>query len=187
MPDDNMTTEPPVPGLGLEQQSLPAPVDDDLDSLASQEDSLPIWIDGEEHWISGVDANTTCADLICALLSYRSAQQQQMYRQEGLKSDRPVPVQAPQEYAIVQKQRHYEEYLDGSARLCDVISSRHALPKEEEVRERSIDRSIARPKLNVSHPRFRTVPAPAPPFGHHHDPQAYPDDGQGQWHGQSSG
>ncbi|KAH8297629.1 hypothetical protein KR054_004550, partial [Drosophila jambulina] len=120
------------------EQSLP--VDDDLDSLASQEDdeyedgdNLPIWIDGEEHWITGVEASTTCADLICALLSYRSLQQQQMYRKEGLGNHCPAPaVHGPQEYAIVQKQRHYEEYLDGSARLCDVIASRHALPKEEE-------------------------------------------------------
>ncbi|KAH8342354.1 hypothetical protein KR059_002778, partial [Drosophila kikkawai] len=113
------------------------PVDDDLDSIPSQEeedgDNLPIWIDGEEHWITGVDASTTCSDLICALLSYRSLQQQQMYRQEGLSSHCPAPaLHGPQEYAIVQKQRHYEEYLDGSAKLCDVIASRHALPKEEE-------------------------------------------------------
>ncbi|KAH8375649.1 hypothetical protein KR200_003906, partial [Drosophila serrata] len=112
------------------------PVDGDLDSLASQEDedgdNLPIWIDGEEHWITGVDASTTCADLICALLSYRSLQQQQMYRKEGLRSHFPAPAaHGPQEYAIVEKQRNYEEYLDGSARLCDVIASRHALPNEE--------------------------------------------------------
>ncbi|KAH8234935.1 hypothetical protein KR032_005867, partial [Drosophila birchii] len=119
-------------------QSLPAD-DDDLDSLASREDedgdgdNLPIWIDGDEHWITGVDASTTCADLVCALLSYRSLQLQQMYRKEGLRSHCPAPaVHGPQEYAIVLKQRHYEEYLDGSARLCDVIANRHALPKEEE-------------------------------------------------------
>ncbi|KAH8232714.1 hypothetical protein KR038_000465, partial [Drosophila bunnanda] len=120
------------------EQSLP--VEGDLDSLASQEDehgdNLLIWIDGEEHWISGVDDSTTCSDLICALLSYRSLQQQQMSPKEGLRSHSPAPapapaVHGPEDYAIVEKQRNYEEYLDGSARLRDVIASRHALPNDE--------------------------------------------------------
>ncbi|KAH8379704.1 hypothetical protein KR009_006728, partial [Drosophila setifemur] len=93
--------------------------DGDVDSLASLSDNLAIWIEGEEHCISGVDANTTCSDLICALLSYQSSTSGSSVQQRD------------QEYAIVQKQRHYEEYLDGSARLCDVIANRHALPKEE--------------------------------------------------------
>ncbi|KAH8349881.1 hypothetical protein KR084_008611, partial [Drosophila pseudotakahashii] len=109
-------------------QSLAAPGDGDDELLSSLSDNLSIWIDGEEHWISGVDASTTCADLIGALISYQSVQQQHVLfsraEEQGLAD--------PQEFAIVRKQRHYEEYLDGSARLFDVITSRHALPKEEE-------------------------------------------------------
>ncbi|XP_075162248.1 uncharacterized protein LOC142234922 [Haematobia irritans] len=50
-------------------------VDDDDSSLASMEtlsDNVSIWIEGEKHWIAGVDAHTTCADLIWALLHYQS-------------------------------------------------------------------------------------------------------------------
>ncbi|KAM7355267.1 uncharacterized protein ACRADG_001399 isoform 1-T7 [Cochliomyia hominivorax] len=51
--------------------------DDDEDSLASMEtlsDNVSIWIDGEKHWVAGVDANTTCSDLIWALLNYQNGQ-----------------------------------------------------------------------------------------------------------------
>ncbi|XP_065361880.1 uncharacterized protein LOC135955457 [Calliphora vicina] len=51
--------------------------DDDDDSLASMEtlsDNVSIWIGGEKHWVAGVDANTTCSDLIWALLNYQNGQ-----------------------------------------------------------------------------------------------------------------
>ncbi|TMW48759.1 hypothetical protein DOY81_006159 [Sarcophaga bullata] len=57
---------------------------DDDDSLASMEtlsDNVSIWIDGEKHWVAGVDANTTCSDLIWALLNYQNGQQQQSTQQ----------------------------------------------------------------------------------------------------------
>ncbi|XP_046807033.1 ras guanine nucleotide exchange factor B [Lucilia cuprina] len=52
--------------------------EDDDDSFASMEtlsDNVSIWIDGEKHWVAGVDANTTCSDLIWALLNYQNGQQ----------------------------------------------------------------------------------------------------------------
>ncbi|XP_037807911.1 histone-lysine N-methyltransferase, H3 lysine-79 specific [Lucilia sericata] len=51
--------------------------EDDDDSFASMEtlsDNVSIWIDGEKHWVAGVDANTTCSDLIWALLNYQNGQ-----------------------------------------------------------------------------------------------------------------
>uniref|UniRef100_A0A6P4EV88 Ras association domain-containing protein 10 n=1 Tax=Drosophila rhopaloa TaxID=1041015 RepID=A0A6P4EV88_DRORH len=134
MPADTMTSEPAV--SCFERQGLAAPGDEDVDSLSSLSDNLSIWIDGEEHWISGVDASTTCADLICALISYQTVQQQVFRKEDGLASRlRQEPSKHPahtqQEFAIVRKQRQYEEYLDSNARLIDVITSRHALPKEE--------------------------------------------------------
>ncbi|EDV50002.1 uncharacterized protein LOC6544641 [Drosophila erecta] len=107
-------------GFGI--QSLAAPGDAAMGLLSSPSDSFSIWVDGEEHCISGVDSSTTCADLICALISYQTAQQHVLSKEEVL---------APQQFAIVHKQRHYEEYLDSSARLIDVITSLHAMPKEE--------------------------------------------------------
>ncbi|XP_017136335.1 uncharacterized protein LOC108151926 isoform X1 [Drosophila miranda] len=139
MPADTMqTTDQATVARFDYQKTMPALEDDaageDIESVSSMADNLSIWIDGEEHWISGVDGSTTCADLICALLSYQDDPQE-----AGPPNANPLkptanikhPPPAMQEYAIVQKQRHYEEYLDGSARLFDVISNRHASPKEE--------------------------------------------------------
>ncbi|XP_034655112.1 ras association domain-containing protein 10 isoform X1 [Drosophila subobscura] len=132
MPADTMQTTDQT-RFERTQKMLPVPADDaageDIESVSSLADNLSIWIDGEEHWISGVDPNTTCADLICALLSYQDDPPE-----AGPPNADPLKPTAnvkQQEYAIVQKQRHYEEYLDGSARLFDVISNRHASPKEE--------------------------------------------------------
>ncbi|XP_017057805.1 ras association domain-containing protein 10 [Drosophila ficusphila] len=129
-----MTTEPAA--SGFEPSCSAAPGDDDKDSLSSLSDNLSIWIDGEEHWISGVDATTTCTDLICALIGFQTAQQMVLPEQRALPERlEPGPskhrARTPQEFVIVQKQRHYEEYLDGSARLLDIIASRHAFPEVE--------------------------------------------------------
>ncbi|KMY96571.1 uncharacterized protein LOC6736201 isoform X1 [Drosophila simulans] len=107
---------------GFGMQSLPPPGDEAIGVIPSQSKSFSIWVNGEEHWISGADSSTTCADLICALISYQIDKQHVLSKEEVL---------APQQFAIVQKQRHYEEYLDSSARLLDVITSLHAMPKEE--------------------------------------------------------
>ncbi|XP_034134006.1 ras association domain-containing protein 10 isoform X1 [Drosophila guanche] len=132
MPADTMQTTDQT-RFERTQKMLPVLADDaegeDVESVSSLADNLSIWIDGEEHWISGVDPNTTCADLICALLSYQDDPPEAVPpNADPLK---PTANVKQQEYAIVQKQRHYEEYLDGSARLFDVISNRHASPKEE--------------------------------------------------------
>ncbi|XP_022226687.2 ras association domain-containing protein 10 isoform X2 [Drosophila obscura] len=139
MPADIMQTTDQATFARFEHQKImPAAADDaageDIESVSSMADNLSIWIDGEEHWISGVDANTTCTDLICALLSYQDDPQDAgPPTADALKPTANIKQSPPamQEYAIVQKQRHYEEYLDGSARLFDVISNRHASPKEE--------------------------------------------------------
>ncbi|XP_017066398.1 ras association domain-containing protein 10 [Drosophila eugracilis] len=112
-------------------QNLAVPRDEDLGSLSSLSDNLTIWVNGEEHWISGVDASTTCADLICALISYQYVQHDKFRKDEEFADPTKYPAQVAQEFAIVQKQRHYEEYLDGCARLFDVITTHNTMPKDE--------------------------------------------------------
>ncbi|XP_030385685.1 uncharacterized protein LOC115632600 [Scaptodrosophila lebanonensis] len=101
-------------------------IDVDCDSFESMEtisDNVSIWMDGEKHWVSGVDANTTCADLISALLSFQELEQQHKCSEMSLA--------ITQEYVIVKQLRHYEEYLDGGARVFDVLPARHTLARKE--------------------------------------------------------
>ncbi|XP_018803843.1 PREDICTED: uncharacterized protein LOC108978156 [Bactrocera latifrons] len=69
-------------GIMLDAVDVDVEVDDDdeSDSFGSMEtlsDNVAVWVDGEKHWVAGVDASTTCADLIGALLNYQNAQQLQ--------------------------------------------------------------------------------------------------------------
>lgn len=80
-PDDTRTG---VTTGGIMLDALGDDVDDDeSDSFGSMEtlsDNVAVWVDGEKHWVAGVDASTTCADLIGALLNYQNAQQLQQKR-----------------------------------------------------------------------------------------------------------
>ncbi|KAM8710358.1 hypothetical protein ACLKA7_017050 [Drosophila subpalustris] len=132
----------------------------DCDSYGSMEtlsDTVSITIDGEKHWVSGVDSTTTCADLICALLHYQNLEEKRCGVQNGTSSTKCIgksnqitiqtkedveDVEEPQtyskclknshEYIIVKQLRncHFEEYLDGSTRLLDVIPMRDNFGKK---------------------------------------------------------
>ncbi|XP_011203663.2 uncharacterized protein LOC105226479 [Bactrocera dorsalis] len=67
-------------GIMLDAVDVDVDDDDESDSFGSMEtlsDNVAVWVDGEKHWVAGVDASTTCADLIGALLNYQNAQQLQ--------------------------------------------------------------------------------------------------------------
>ncbi|XP_039967160.1 uncharacterized protein LOC120779079 [Bactrocera tryoni] len=67
-------------GIMLDAVDVDVDDDDESDSFDSMEtlsDNVAVWVDGEKHWVAGVDASTTCADLIGALLNYQNAQQLQ--------------------------------------------------------------------------------------------------------------
>ncbi|XP_034484284.1 uncharacterized protein LOC117789274 [Drosophila innubila] len=129
----------------------------DCDSYGSMEtlsDTVSITIDGEKHWVSGVDSSTTCADLICALLHYQNLEEKRCGVENGIASaksidksnqitiqtkeeDEQVPTYSKSlknshEYVIVKQLRncHFEEYLDGSTRLLDVIPLRDNFGKK---------------------------------------------------------
>lgn len=122
-------------------------VNADGDSYGSMEtlsDTVSITIDGEKHWVSGIDAQTTCADLISALLQYQDLEGQQLSKNGNQISMQTKEEQAQLEeyeapalknshaYVIVKQLRHcnFEEYLDGSTRLLDVVPLRDSLGKK---------------------------------------------------------
>lgn len=129
-------------------------------------DQISVTIDGEKHWVSGVDASTTCTDLICALLSYKDLEGKNnehlpIYNTLSNKSGRSIHTSSQNanhkattitntkeneqtsyskglntnlhQYVIVKRLRdsRFEEYLDGSTRLMDVIPTADKLTKNQ--------------------------------------------------------
>ncbi|XP_017955471.1 ras association domain-containing protein 10 isoform X1 [Drosophila navojoa] len=129
-------------------------------------DPISVTIDGEKHWVSGVDANTTCTDLICALLSYKDLEGKDnehlpIYNTLSNESGRSIHTSSQNtnhkattitntkenkqtsyskglntnlhQYVIVKRLRdsRFEEYLDGSTRLIDVIPIADKLTKNQ--------------------------------------------------------
>lgn len=43
-------------------------ITDDADDSDSSGEELPIWVRGEQRWVSGVAADTTCQEVILVLL-----------------------------------------------------------------------------------------------------------------------
>lgn len=117
---------------------------DSYGSMETLSDTVSITIDGEKHWVSGIDAQTTCADLISALLQYqdleampsngiRAANQISMQtKEEQTQLEEPSGLKNSHAYVIVKQLRHchFEEYLDGSTRLLDVVPLRDSLGKK---------------------------------------------------------
>ncbi|XP_067648130.1 serine-rich adhesin for platelets [Eurosta solidaginis] len=88
--------------------------DDDSDSFGSMEtlsDNVAVWVDGEKHWVAGVDANTTCADLIGALLNYQNAQKvednQQQQNHHPQQQDNPHNLYHQRHQQQSQQHQHH--------------------------------------------------------------------------------
>lgn len=53
---------------GVDVVDAGAESDDSSNDSGTSGDEVPVWVRGEQRWISGVDKSTTCADLIQVLL-----------------------------------------------------------------------------------------------------------------------
>lgn len=76
--ENNNNNDEVINAMAEKDEDIDNDIENESDSLASMEtvsDNVAIWIDGEKHWVSGVDANTTCGDLICALVNYQKEQE----------------------------------------------------------------------------------------------------------------
>lgn len=152
-------------------------------------DSLPdlvsVTMDGEKHWVSGVDPSTTCTDLICALLSYKdlegkSNEQLPIYHTLCHKLGRSIQTSSQNtshkatlrtntkeneqtsyskglntnlhQYVIVKQLRdsRFEEYLDGSTRLMDVIPTADKLAKNQVIQRFQLPYSVLTEKTPTS-------------------------------------
>ncbi|XP_039434460.1 ras association domain-containing protein 10 [Culex pipiens pallens] len=75
-------------------------------------DEIPVWIKGEQRFISGVTEETTCADLIEALI-----------QQENLAVEAAGTSVEPKEYCITERWRQVEQILDGKTKIWQIWSA----------------------------------------------------------------
>jgi Ras association domain-containing protein 9/10 len=99
--------EPPKPDkmMWLEDSKRHVLDDSDDDSVSSGEE-VPIWVRGEQRWVSGITADTTCHDVIQVLLQ----DEESRGRHIGL----------PEQYHITERWRGVEQPLDYQSVILDI-------------------------------------------------------------------
>ncbi|XP_019881082.1 ras association domain-containing protein 10 [Aethina tumida] len=78
---------------------------DDSDSVSSGEE-IPIWVRGEQRFVSGISEETTCQDVIHVLLQDEEI--------------RGRPIAAPDQYHITERWRGVEQPLDPFSHILDI-------------------------------------------------------------------
>lgn len=83
----------------------------DISLSIDSDDEIPIWLHGEQRWISGITNDTTCAQLVEALL-----------RNEGINGE-PASVSgttAENQYVITERWRRVEQSLDNKTKILKI-------------------------------------------------------------------
>lgn len=81
-----------------------------IGSMDSDIDEIPVWIRGEQRWISGLTKDTTCGQLVDVLL-----------RDEGLiVGDRTATAELINQYVITERWRRVEQILENSTKVLKI-------------------------------------------------------------------
>ena len=94
----------------------------DAESLEIWSHEIPVWIKGEQRWISGVTDQTTCLDLIEALLIDEGVIQNtnddnNNINNAGSGSSYPSKVN---DYVIIERWRRVEQILEGRTKIYKI-------------------------------------------------------------------
>lgn len=94
----------------------------DAESLEIWSHEIPVWIKGEQRWISGVTDQTTCMDLIEALLIDEGVIQNtnddnNNINNTGSGSSYPSKVN---DYVIIERWRRVEQILEGRTKIYKI-------------------------------------------------------------------
>lgn len=91
--------------------------DEDADDSEDNSNEIPVWVRGEQRWISGLSADTTCVQLVEALLrddglidDENNAPNHASHREEELLN----------QYVISEKWRRVEQILDANTKVLSI-------------------------------------------------------------------
>ncbi|XP_055686725.1 ras association domain-containing protein 10 isoform X2 [Lutzomyia longipalpis] len=96
--------------------------DENETSSSESTDEIPVWIRGEQRWISGVTDHTTAADLVDALLQ-----------------DEGIPDRG-KDYVITERWRRVEQILDGRTKILKIWSAWGEAQPEVKLTLRRVER-----------------------------------------------
>ncbi|KAJ8970371.1 hypothetical protein NQ314_001283 [Rhamnusium bicolor] len=98
--------------------------DSDVDSASSGEE-IPIWVRGEQRWVSGISEETTCQDIINVLLHDEEM--------------RGRHISTSEQYQITERWRGVEQPLDEFAKILDIWNAWGTAQTEMALRQRNIE------------------------------------------------
>lgn len=115
-----------IASISVASQSSNEMSDDESLSVGS-DDEIPIWVHGEQRWISGITADTTCAQLVEALLRNEC-----MNGEPAASSSVPPTTSATvtaasgpsssaeHQYVITERWRRVEQSLDNKTKILKI-------------------------------------------------------------------
>ncbi|KAJ8947698.1 hypothetical protein NQ318_001537 [Aromia moschata] len=104
--------------------------DSDLDSDSSGEE-IPIWVRGEQRWVSGISEETTCQDIIQVLLQDEEV--------------RGRHISTHEQYHITERWRGVEQPLEESSKILDIWNAWGRAQTEVKISLRRKKHEIHRP------------------------------------------
>ncbi|KAL3267137.1 hypothetical protein HHI36_011277 [Cryptolaemus montrouzieri] len=107
-----------------ENKNMTAVDDSDSDDSDSSTEEIPIWVRGEQRWVSGIIPETTCQEVVQVLIHNE--------KQKG------KHIGEPEEYHITERWRGVEQPLDPQARILDIWSAWSSAQKEIKISLRRI-------------------------------------------------
>lgn len=77
--------------------------------LSSDTDEIPVWVNNEQRYISGITQDTTCIDLVEALLE-----------DECVQGKPEFASKSPKDYVITERWKKVEQVLDGRTNILKI-------------------------------------------------------------------
>ncbi|XP_044748986.1 ras association domain-containing protein 9-like [Coccinella septempunctata] len=98
--------------------------DSDSDESDCSTEEIPIWVRGEQRWVSGIIPETTCQEVVQVLI-----------QNEKLKGKH---IGEPEEYHITERWRGVEQPLDPNSRILDIWNAWSSAQEEIKISLRRI-------------------------------------------------